>query len=103
MAPASLRSLSLIIVYFIKYPLQDELRLARRKRERCYSTMIHFLYLGTQVWQNDWHMYEKPGIRVNVWAEIQLNVFKFFASNIHALEQGRLRCMFYSYFSQIAR
>jgi hypothetical protein len=32
----------------IKYPLQDELRLAGRKRERCYSTMIHFLYLGTQ-------------------------------------------------------
>ena len=43
-------------------------------------------------------MYGKRGIRVNVWAEIQLNVFKFFASNIHALEQGRLRSMFYSYF-----
>jgi hypothetical protein len=60
---------------FIKYPLQEELNLARKKRERCYGTMIHFLYLGTQLWQNDWHMYEKPGIRVDVWAEIQLNVF----------------------------
>jgi hypothetical protein len=24
--------------------------------------MIHFLYLGTQLWQNDWHKYEKPGV-----------------------------------------
>ena len=37
--------------------------------------MIYFLYLGTQLWQNDWLMYEKPGIRVDAWAEIQLNVF----------------------------
>lgn len=60
---------------FIKYILQLELNLARRKRERCYGTMIHFLFLGTQLWQNDWHMYEKPGLRVDVWAEIQLNIF----------------------------
>jgi hypothetical protein len=37
--------------------------------------MIRFFYLGRQLWQNDWHMYQKPGIRVEVWGEIQLNVF----------------------------
>ncbi|OCK87381.1 uncharacterized protein K441DRAFT_682617 [Cenococcum geophilum 1.58] len=38
---------------FIKYPLQDELQLARRKRVRRYGTIIHFLCLGTQLRQND--------------------------------------------------
>ena len=61
-----MRSFSLTIVSFIRYPLQEELRLARRKRERFYGIMIYFLYLGTQLWQNDWHMYEKPGIRVDM-------------------------------------
>jgi len=37
--------------------------------------MIQSSYLGGQLWQNDWHMYQKPGIRVEVWGEIQLNVF----------------------------
>jgi hypothetical protein len=55
---------------FTKYPLQAELNLAHKKRERCYGTMIHFIYLGTQLWQNDWHMYEKLGIRAVVWANL---------------------------------
>jgi hypothetical protein len=40
-------------VQCIKYPLEDELKLARRKRVRCYGTMIHFVYLGTQLWEHD--------------------------------------------------
>lgn len=39
------------------------------------ALMVHFLYLGTQLWQNDWLMFETPGARVDLWAEIQLNVF----------------------------
>jgi len=39
---------------FIEYLWQEELNLACKKRERCYGTMIHFIYLGTQLWQNDW-------------------------------------------------
>jgi hypothetical protein len=62
-------------VQFIRYPLQEELKLVRKNRQRCYGTMIQSSYLGGQLWQNDWHMYEKPGIRVEVWGEIQLNVF----------------------------
>jgi hypothetical protein len=30
--------------------------------------------LETQLWQNDWNMHEKPGVKADVWAEIQLNV-----------------------------
>jgi hypothetical protein len=55
--------------------LQEELNLAREKRQSYNGTMIHFIYLGTQLRQNDWHVYEGPDIRVDVWAEIQLNVF----------------------------
>jgi len=62
-------------VQFIKYVLQEELNLAREKHQRYNGTMIHFIYLGTQLWQNDWHVYERLDIRVDVWAEIQLNVF----------------------------
>ena len=51
------------------------MNLARRKGEKCYGTIVHFLYLGTQLWQNDWLMFETPGARVDLWAEIQLNVF----------------------------
>ena len=60
---------------YIKYRLQPELGLARKKRERRYASMIHFVHLGTQLWQNDWHKYERPGVRVEVWAEIQLHAF----------------------------
>jgi hypothetical protein len=60
---------------YIKYVLQTELGLALKKRERCYASMIHFVHLGTQLWQNDWHKYERPGVRVEVWAEIQLHAF----------------------------
>jgi hypothetical protein len=62
-------------VQYIKFVLQSELRFARRKRESCYATMIHFVHLGTQLWQNDWHKYERPGIRIEVWAKIQLYAF----------------------------
>lgn len=60
---------------YIKYVLQDKLGLAQRKRERCYASMIHFVHLGTQPWRNDWHKYKRPGIRIEVWAEIQLHAF----------------------------
>jgi hypothetical protein len=49
--------------------------MARRKRERRYGTMIHFIHLGTQLWKYDWHTYSRPGIRLDFWGEIQANVF----------------------------
>lgn len=60
---------------YIKYVLRELLGLALKKRERCYASMIHFVHLGTQLWQNDWHKYERPGVRVEVWAEIQVHAF----------------------------
>lgn len=37
--------------------------------------MIHFVHLGTQLWRNDWHKYKRPGVRIEVWAEIQPHAF----------------------------
>lgn len=51
------------------------MNLARRKRERCYGTMTHFVYLGTQLWEGDWGVYKRPGARIDLWGEIQLKVF----------------------------
>jgi hypothetical protein len=62
-------------VQFIKEPLREELELPRRERERCYGSMIHFIYLGTQLWQKDWHKYKKLGKRVKVWSKIQNSCF----------------------------
>ena len=62
-------------VQYVKFVLQSELGLARRKRESYYANMIYFVHLGTQLWQNDLHKYEMPGIRIEVWAEIQLHAF----------------------------
>ena len=37
--------------------------------------MVHFKHLGTQLWRCDWKVYSKPGIRIDLWGEIQANVF----------------------------
>ena len=39
--------------------------------------MIHFVYLGTQLWEGDWGVYKRPGARIDLWGEFQLNVFTF--------------------------
>lgn len=62
-------------IQFIKFVLQVELNLARKKRDRCYAAMIHFIHLGMQLWQHDWHRYDRPGIRIEVWGETQLSAF----------------------------
>ena len=54
---ATLGTLPLKALYLINYPLRDELDLACRKRQRCCGRVIHFLYLLTTLWQNDWHVY----------------------------------------------
>jgi hypothetical protein len=38
---------------FIQGPLLENLKMARRKRERRYGTMFHFIHLGTQLWKYD--------------------------------------------------
>ncbi|KAK3169331.1 hypothetical protein OEA41_008714 [Lepraria neglecta] len=63
------------VTNFIKTPLREELGLAHRKRLRCYGTTNHFIHLGTQLWEKDWQIYDKPRIRVDTWAKIQLYVF----------------------------
>ncbi|KAH9841009.1 uncharacterized protein C8Q71DRAFT_701269 [Rhodofomes roseus] len=60
---------------FIKGPLQKEMNLARQKRARRYGTMLHFVYLGTQLWKYDWHLYDNPRDRLELWDGIMLNVF----------------------------
>ena len=37
--------------------------------------MIHFVYLGTQLWESDWFIFQKPGRRVRMWALIMACVF----------------------------
>ena len=64
-----------MLLQFIKFQLQSELKLASRKRNRCYGTFIHFNNLGRQLWQMDWHPYETPAARVDLLAEMQLNIF----------------------------
>ncbi|KAL2041983.1 hypothetical protein N7G274_005171 [Stereocaulon virgatum] len=63
------------VTNFIKIHLRDELGLAHRKRLRSYGTTNHFIHLGTQLWEKDWQIYDKPRIRVDTWAKIQLYVF----------------------------
>lgn len=60
---------------FIKDPLRKELGLAHRKRIRSYGTTNHFIHLETQLWEKDWQIYDKPRVRVDTWAKIQLYVF----------------------------
>lgn len=55
----------------VKEPQREELELPFRERERCYGSMIHFIYLRKQLWQNDWQKYKKPGKRIEVWSKIQ--------------------------------
>jgi hypothetical protein len=67
--------LRLTSLQFIKIHLRDELGLAHRKRIRSYGTTNHFIHLGTQLWEKDWQIYDKPRTRVDTWAKIQLYVF----------------------------
>ncbi|KAL8648857.1 MAG: hypothetical protein Q9210_004743 [Variospora velana] len=60
---------------FIKDPLRKELGLAHRERIRSYGTTNHFIHLETQLWGKDWQIYDKPRVRADAWAKIQLYVF----------------------------
>ncbi|KAI0029622.1 hypothetical protein K488DRAFT_56022 [Vararia minispora EC-137] len=60
---------------FIFGDLQKEMKLAYQKRARRYGTMLHFVYLGTQLWKYDWHRYDRPRGRLYLWDGIVLNVF----------------------------
>jgi len=59
---------------FINGPLQREMNLARQKRARKFVTLLHFVYLGTQLWKYDWHRYDSPKDRLDLWDGIMLNV-----------------------------
>jgi len=54
---------------------QQKMSLPLRKRVRRFAAVPHFIRLGTQLWARDWATYSRPGGRVDLWAEIQLNVF----------------------------
>ncbi|QKX61687.1 uncharacterized protein TRUGW13939_08842 [Talaromyces rugulosus] len=45
------------------------------KRPRNHARKNHFIHLGRQLWENDWHEYPKPIMRVSIWAQILLYVF----------------------------
>ena len=51
------------------------MKLARQKSARKFGTMLHFVYLGTQLWKYDWHLYDSPKHRLELWDGIMLNVF----------------------------
>ena len=69
------QALTLTLVQFIKDPLRKELGMKHRQRTRSYGTTNHFIHLGTQLWEKDWQIYDKPPVRVDTWAKIQLYVF----------------------------
>ncbi|THH17986.1 hypothetical protein EW146_g2912 [Bondarzewia mesenterica] len=60
---------------YIMGELQQEMQLPLRKRVRRFAAVPHFIRLGTQLWGRDWATFGRPGDRVDLWAEIQLNVF----------------------------
>ncbi|KAJ4469605.1 hypothetical protein J3R30DRAFT_3303908 [Lentinula aciculospora] len=60
---------------FIQGEVTEVFQLPLRKRVRRFATVPHFIRLGTQLWVRDWVSYGRPGDRVGLWAEIQLNVF----------------------------
>ena len=68
-------SRKLIRQQFIKEILQKQLNLPLLKRKRRFATENHFVHFGRQLWGNDWHIYEKLGVRVETWSEIQLYAF----------------------------
>lgn len=70
---SSVRKLTML--QFIKGPLQKEMNLTRRKRARRFGTMLHFVYLGTQLWKYDWHRYESPRDHLDLWDGVMLNLF----------------------------
>ncbi|KAG8980964.1 hypothetical protein FRB95_000474 [Tulasnella sp. JGI-2019a] len=51
------------------------MQLPLRKRIRRFAAVFHFIQLGTQLWERDWATFGRPGDRVDLWAEIQLNIF----------------------------
>ena len=63
------------VLQFIKGPLRNEMNLAYQKRARRFGTMLHFVYLGTQLWKCDWHRYDRPRDRLDLWDGVMLNVF----------------------------
>ncbi|KAK0490807.1 hypothetical protein IW261DRAFT_1555973 [Armillaria novae-zelandiae] len=56
-------------------PLRNDTGLTRQKRVRRFGTILHFVYLGTQLWKHDWHRYPRPRDHLDLWDGIMLNVF----------------------------
>jgi hypothetical protein len=52
--------------------LQQKMSLPSRERVRRFATVPHFIRLGTQLWARDGP--PMAVLRVDLWAEIQLNV-----------------------------
>ena len=51
------------------------MNLARQKCARKFGTMLHFVYLGTQLRKYDWYRYDSLKDRLDLWDRIMLNVF----------------------------
>ncbi|KAF3399053.1 hypothetical protein DPV78_006686 [Talaromyces pinophilus] len=47
----------------------------RVKRRRKHARKSHFIHLSRQLWENDYHEYAKPIIRVSLWAQMLRYVF----------------------------
>jgi hypothetical protein len=60
---------------YIMHELQQEMELPLRIRVRRFVIVHHFISLDTQLWRRERATYGHPGVRVDLWAEIQLNVF----------------------------
>jgi hypothetical protein len=51
------------------------MQLPLRKRVRHFAAVSHVISIGTQLWGRDWTNPCRPGDRIDLSAEIQLNIF----------------------------
>lgn len=56
--------------------------------------MVHFIHLGTQLWQKDWLIYEKPGIRLDVWGEIHVSVLSLYYQRVSIMPARKFRSLY---------
>ncbi|KAG9248241.1 hypothetical protein BJ878DRAFT_489169 [Calycina marina] len=37
--------------------------------------MVHFMHLRSQIWQKEWHTYQNPRARIDLWSDIWSEFF----------------------------
>uniref|UniRef100_A0A093VB45 Uncharacterized protein n=1 Tax=Talaromyces marneffei PM1 TaxID=1077442 RepID=A0A093VB45_TALMA len=69
------RDITLSVTNFLRQEVFPERGNKSSKRKRKHAQKHHFIHLGRQLWENDFHIYAMPITRVSVWAQMLLYVF----------------------------